>query len=503
MRSEMDRGADHEPFRSRLIFIAMLSLVVGLKIATLAAFWDFRLGDFSRFVAFADAILESSAWLKDGGIAREALPPELWKTPGYPLLIAAAKLALGEGWPHAIMVLNSILSLIAGLFVRRLGFALGFGAIATNLAFLLFEFSVPASTDVLLMPDGLYGCLATIIVCWIGARILMGRELSIATMSAAGLLVFLCFFVREGFLYLMVLVGLALVVPAVLTGIPVRRAIILLVVFCLPALFAAGAILTWNRYRTGEYMIANVNQVVLLTAILKVAEKDKSVFGGDTPLDRVARETFSDFDYGDAQNIDLKLFRDHGIQAPEASRITQQKYWQVVTRHTGAYLATMLDRFRFRQQASMTGDLLMRLDDLEYWRLVNYQHDYYGGWRARAERLLATRDPGQLDAQVLLNMVPRAMARGASIILFLLFVVGVPILVWRDGFRSGDPVRRQRAAFLASLYVFYWAVFAIYLLVNVEIRYLGPICAVPILGALFVARRIPFPRRRRAALTTA
>jgi hypothetical protein len=172
-----------KPGRGALVFAGAIVAVLAVKAFTLAEFWHDRLGDYSRLEGFADIILASSAWLHDAGITRESLPPELWKTPGYPLLIAGAKLALGHSWPAGLMILASVLSFVAGLVVRRFVLALGLGATAASLAFVLFEFSVPASTDVLLMPDGLYGSLATIALCWIGARFVAGQEVSLGHMA--------------------------------------------------------------------------------------------------------------------------------------------------------------------------------------------------------------------------------------------------------------------------------------------------------------------------------
>src|SRR6201999_3320945 len=119
------------------------------------------------------------------------------------------------------------------------------------------------------------------------------------------------------------------------------------------------------------------------------------------------------------------------------------------------------------------------------WRMVNYQEDYYSGWRADAEKVLKTRNWRDLTPGVLIFTLPRLLFRAISLVLFLLFAIGLPILVVRDFFQQKDD--RVLPALLASLYLYYWAVFGIHLLVNVEIRYLGPICFVPIIGALFVA----------------
>ena len=431
-----------------LILTAAVVIVLATKILAFFFFWRQPIGDFGRLVGFADIILSSSSWVYDSGINREALPPEIWKTPGYPLLLVAAKLLLKDSWHVGIIILNAALSLMAGFFVRRLALCLGFDHLLAAIAFVLYEFSVPASTDMLIMPDGLYGSLTTMVLCHIGAQIAVGKQPSISAMAGAGGVILLCFFIREGFVYLFIPVALSLIIPARLNGLPAMRAAVLLVVFCAPTLLGAGAMLAWNRYRTGEYIIAVVNQTVFLTAILKVAEKDRTVFSGDTPLDRTARATFSDFDYGDAQHIDVGMFQQYGIKAPEMARLTKDKYWQTVFEHPAAYLRSVGDRFRFRQQASMIGDILMRMDDLEFWQQM-YGHNYYGGWREQTEKFIKSRDWRDLNLTVLAQAVPRLIARAITIVLFLLFVFGLPILVVRD-LRRAATKERAAAALLAA-----------------------------------------------------
>jgi hypothetical protein len=232
-----------------------------------------------------------------------------------------------------------------------------------------------------------------------------------------------------------------------------------------------------------------VSETVFLIASLKAAEKDPAVFGGPGVLDRTARASLSDYDYGDAQKITERLFQEQGLTAPTLYRLARQKYIETVLNHPRAYGLSMLDRFRFSQQASLVGDLLMRLDDLAYWRFVIYHTDYHGGWRAQARDLMASRDPRQLTADLALKITPRVVTRALSIALFLSFVLLLPWLLWRD-LRDRDPQAHRRAIFLASLYALYWAVFAIHLLVSVETRYLGMICSIPIVEALVVMTRI-------------
>ncbi|MCX7310077.1 MAG: hypothetical protein NTZ72_19895, partial [Afipia sp.] len=325
----------------------------------------------------------------------------------------------------------------------------------------------------------------------LGIRFLGGRVLPLRAALGAGLALMACFWVREGFAFLVVPFGLALVAPFWLGGMAMRRAVFLLAVFCAPALFSTGVVMVWNKYRTGDYLVAIVSQTVYLLTVLKVAEKVPGVFDGDTPLDRVARTiTLKDHDYGDAQAIDEVLFRDYGIKAPELMRLAQAKYWQTVARFPGTFALTMWERLRFRQQASMLGDVLMRLDDLDWWRFVGPQKPYMAGWRADAQKFIDTRDFKYLSGAVVVNAAPRIVLRGVTLVLFVLFTFALPLIVMRDFWVAKNPDAARQAILFGSLYLLYWGIIFIYMLVSLEIRYLGPICVIPIVGSLWSCGRI-------------
>lgn len=475
---------------ARYFYVGAIALIVIVKLVTLWTFWDDRLGDYSRLERFANIILTSSSWLTDAGVGREAFPPELWKTPGFPLLIAAMKLLLHGSWPIGLFVINSTVSLVAGFYLRRMARAFRFGSVLATIVFVLYEFSVPASTDVLIMPDGLYGSLATIALCIVGTQLLDRGDVTYRRMSEAGIIIAICFFLREGFIYLVIPIALALVIPAWLTGTPIRRVAVLMLAISLPTSICAATIASWNRYRTGYFMIANVNQVVFMTALMNMAKMEKGVFAGSDPIDRAARETYSDYAYGDAQNVTIKLFNEYGIKAPEADRITREKFWHAVAAYPFVYLRTMADRFRLRQQASMIGSLVTRLDDLDYWRQVVYGKDYYGGWRGKALTFRQTMDWRLLTPGLVLRMGLHVMAYALTLPLFIAFMLLLPPLALYEAVTKSDPYWRRRAFFFLGLYLLYWSFFSVHLLVTVEIRYFGAICAIPILGSMYLLMRV-------------
>lgn len=90
-------------------------LVLAGKVFLIVSFGDMRLGDNDLLMRYADAILAGTDWLATADADRLAIPPTLWKPVGYPLFIAA------------------------------------------SVVFVLYEWSLPFSTDALLMPDALYG----------------------------------------------------------------------------------------------------------------------------------------------------------------------------------------------------------------------------------------------------------------------------------------------------------------------------------------------------------
>lgn len=461
-----------------------IGVVVALKIYVVAANGADLLGDYFRMFQFSDAILAGWSWVHDAGLTRYAMPPTLWKPMGYPLLMALARLLLGGQWIWGLFILQSAVSLIAGLFLRRLALAFGLGATAATIAFLMYEFSLPVSTDVLLMADSLYGSLATIMLAMVGQRLQSAKPLSLRIMAGAGVMLLICFFLREVFFYLFVPFGLALTLPALAAGVTKRRAAMLLLAFCLPTAAGIGGVMAWNNYRVGQPMLTSGGQTAFVVFLQEVAEREPAVFDGDAPLDRVARSMPSN----SYETINQELFKQYHLPAPELARLTERKYFDTAERFPWAFLKTVLDQFHFRLQASLCGDVLTRLDDLDWWRFDIGKLDFYGGWRGEAQQVVTTWNLHLLTADLLLHVLPRMMLRAGSCLLFLLFALGLPLLVLRD-LRARRP-RPERLALLATLYVLYWCTVALHMLVNLEVRYLGPVLAIPILGSVIVASRL-------------
>jgi hypothetical protein len=443
------------------------------------------LGDHIRLGQYADLMLAGWSWLFGARIHELAIPPELWKPPGYPILMALAKLIAGAHWAWFLIALQSTASFLAGFYVRRLALALGLSSGTAVVAFLLYEFSVPASTDVLILADGLYGSISTMILCRLSTLLITRDQLPLRSVLIAATGMLVCLLIREIFVYFVILFAVALAFPLWKKHGKLSRVALVLGVFCLPTLLGGLTMAAWNKYRTGSFLTTSGGQTAYLYTVLKVAEKAPQVLDGNSPIDVIGRQAHGNYDYGPTLTINERLFDQYGITAPQQVALAERKFWKTAFQFPVAFAKVMADRFRFRQQASMCGDVMMRLDDLDWWRDDAGLSNYYSGWRARAQQFLNTRDFSQLDFSVVVNVVPRLILRVIMIGLFLLFMIGIPLLVvLKPGeMRWPDPIQ---SALLLGLYVLYWLFIGLHLPIALEIRYLSPVCSIPILGALVV-----------------
>jgi hypothetical protein len=479
----MTRSSGH----SERYLIAAICAVIAQKTYTAIAYGPDLLGDHVRLEQYADLILGGWSWLYDARIHETAIPPELWKLPGYPLLIALAKLIAGEHWSWLLIGLQSTISFIAGFYVRRLALVLGLSSATAVLALLMYEFSVPASTDDLILADSLYTSASTIILCQFGSLIITRDSPPLRYVLSAGFAVLACLLIREIFIYFVFLFALSFAFPLRAKNLRYSRVALILCIFCLPTVLGSIGLVAWNKYRTGSFLITSGGQTAYLYTVLKVAEKEPRALDGNSPIEIVGREAHGNYDYGPTLTINQRLFDQYGLTAPEQVRLTEQKFWQTARRFPVAFAKVIVGRFLFRQQASMCGDVLMRLDDLDWWRDAGGLGNYYSGWRAKTQKFLDTRDFAKLDFDIILNTMPRLILRALTIGLFLIFIFGIPFI---GTFRHKElhwpsPVQ---SALLLGLYVLYWLFVGLHLPIALEVRYLGPVCSIPILGSLAVWR---------------
>ena len=102
--------------------LALLIVLAVAKIAGLYSYGPLLQPDSGDYIGYANTILTNSDWLHDGGMDVQAVPPTVFRSFGYPSLIAAAMLIAGDsgGSLYIVILLQIAVSLVATIMVYRL-----------------------------------------------------------------------------------------------------------------------------------------------------------------------------------------------------------------------------------------------------------------------------------------------------------------------------------------------------------------------------------------------
>ncbi len=475
------------------LLISVLIVLAG-KIFMLLEFGDLRLGDNARLLAFADAILTDSEWLVTANIDREAIPSTLWKPVGYPLIVAASRSIAGESWHWMVLVGQGLVSFCAGLALYRLGRVVGLGALGAAAVFVFYEWSLPFSTDALLMPDAFYGGLMTLFLAIMLARWLEGRRLGPGASLLYGLGFALCFLIREVFQYVTPLAAL-LVLAMSQRDRSWPKAAGVALCFLLPSVVAIAGISAWNQARTGYALVTSGGQTAFLVAIVETARIEPRVLEGPGPIETVARKSLVRYDYGEAQVINQRLFDEYGLTAPEQSRLMWRKYFETLRDFPIAFIQTFLSRLRIVSQGTMFSGPLVRYDDMVWWRGGAVTEAYYLGWRGEVRAFRETYDWRVLSTEAIVLGIPRAIARLVGVVMLVGYAVLVPAFVlWG----AGAPVNVRLV--IGGTWLLYFAVVGVHLFIFLEMRYLSGVIGFAILGLFVSAQALLLPKWRNLCL---
>jgi hypothetical protein len=323
--------------------LGLLALIV-LKLSLLAAFGPSAEPDWNSYTAFADIILghstpQNADWLTNAGLAREALPLTIFRSIGYPLVVAAFRWLLGSGPAHlyAILIVQMALSLLATVVVWRLALVL---LRSRPLALLAAGAHATAATliyDQSLLSDSIFNSL--FILGWAVPLLGLLRQNPpplphLAALGAA--LGYSCLERGNGLLFAPLLVLSVMVWIWRRPGLPARLAGAAL--YLAPAVAMVGGDMAWNHARCGHWIMTTGAQNVLIQALIKAAGRGHDMFDGNTPIDALARQELRTFQYNEIHQIETRLFTDYHLDAVASARLHERVYLAAWRRHPGAML---------------------------------------------------------------------------------------------------------------------------------------------------------------------
>ncbi|MBF0249696.1 MAG: hypothetical protein HQL35_03590 [Alphaproteobacteria bacterium] len=455
-------------------------VVVVVKILLIWRYAPMAIGDNQGYIDAAAEILSSSAWLHDAGVDDSPYPPTLWRPIGYSLIVAAAKAVFADHWSVALGVLQSTLSLVTGLFLYRLCLRAKLHPYAALAVFVLYEWSAPMSTDVLIMEDALTGVLGMAALLALLFPIVDNRIPDVGRFAFAGCVTGLAFFLRDVYHFVMPIL-------AVLTLIAVGRVrgwkagASSAAVLIAPVLIASALLQGWNLHRAGAPVTATAGQSAYLFGMLRAARFDDTILSGDDVFLKTVRQHNTTYQYTDVGKITIALYEEHGMNSIAQLRAASTLFWRTLFTKPLPMIRAALHRVRPVQQGTLFAGPVTRIDDLDWWaNAANAEKFYNQGWRAKAQKFRETLNPADLTPEVFLHLSLRTVLRAVGVALLAVFLIGAPWLWLKRRAELGGP-----AHFVMTTWGLYVLWVCMYIPVSFEVRYLSPFVG-PVLVALAI-----------------
>ncbi len=443
--------------------VVLASLVAPLL--ALLAFGPMMTPDSPTYLAYAEALRagplpEGEALLRQG-----SAPATLFRTPGYPAVIAMLQTVSPSGWVGLLVALQmAAQAALAGL-AHRVALALGLRPWMAAAAALMPALGVTIAMQVAVMTDAFYGALAGAAALLL-LRAGLGKG-SLRAVALAGLMLGIGLLVREATAYL-VLAFLPAAAIAAGRGPGEKvlgRRIIGVGLLLAPVLLAAGWLMTENHRRSGHAVLSTTKQIVMVQAVLPLLARGVPVFDGDDLFDRTVREHVLPRGYQGLDAMNAALFA-AGMTAPEIAAVAGDRYWRAWQRHPLEMLRAMMVRAPVKMfqigfmPVDAVAELHLRFDRPRPWfgRIDAIMDRLKGGSAAALAALLALSGS---------RAIALALAGAAML---------APLLLRRD----------PRFPALLGAWLVCGGFLGVYLPVHVEQRYLMPVAPLLVLVGMVV-----------------
>lgn len=248
-----------------------------------------------------------------------------FKGAGIGLIVFGFQTAFGGAWDWALVIFQSAMSTLASWLVGGLVLRISGSRWAACLAMLAYGLTLMMSIDLLILRDSLFSSLLSICLVVLVSSALNKSGLSIKAAVLVGCIFPVCFSLREQMIYYCVFFVPLAAMSLRVRLLPWYRALALIVLLLLPSIGARAGLIQLNEAMTGQAVVSTNARTVMLQALLEVAEKQPGLFGGQSPLDRVAQETFSSYEYGEIKLINERMM-EKGFSEREIAKLAIDKY---------------------------------------------------------------------------------------------------------------------------------------------------------------------------------
>lgn len=474
----------------------VFALIGALKLVLLAIYGPIFTPDSGGYVAYAETMRASTAWLHDAGLSQGPAPVLAIRMVGYPALIVGAMAVFGSAWATVIVIGQIGLSLAASYAVYRLALELGLSQLIALFAIAAQMLSLSLTLDQCILTDSIFASLIMFAIVALTRGAVAGRALSYGQAACAGVLFMFAFLLRDA---MQVLILALLPFVAVRTWLHGRkhrlRSSICCALVVVPVFAAAEGYKQWNVHRTGERFVTTVTQITVMHGLAKVAASDPGLFGGTTPLDRIGAQLFRVDPFGETTRANNELFS-QGYRAPELARMAFAHYFRS-WRERPETMLYLLKRNTSERAAKLTVRPLATVcETIEYATGDRQCFDYRELYRALPSGFTGL--PWSAPVFFALQTIELT----AAITIFALFLLAVPAVFIQRMIAAGGKLDNTTLIF-GTFWAVYVAWYLAHAIVHIEDRYVAPVLPLSLLGGLVAWTQLrDWGRRRLAAVET-
>lgn len=467
----------------------LLSLIaVGLaKFAILAVIGPVLLSDSRWYILYADGILEHGRAFARLDWGAEAVPLFIFRPPGYPLVLAAAKLISPTAYAVIAVAVQGIVSVICFCLVFLVAETLLKSQRAACLAVLLYAGSSSLLWDNAILSDSLYASLWNIVIFVLLGDLLGRWRVGLGCSLLLGLAWGVSLWLRDVGIYFSALPILLFALKTL--GKPGERGAVIaqIVAFALITAVMAGGLVALNAYRTGEVFYSITGVENWLRPVFDMAQaRDAKPFDGESLIDTTVRATMTGYGFEEQEHFVRVLQRRCACAPTELQRLEKDKYLATVAADPIAYAREVVRNFNYLALGELIADPVATYNQfIEYGTSSNAGR--IPGFSLRNLAKLA----GHFDIAALGLMVLSAIAEIVSAIVFSIYFFGTPYLLWRLVWRHRFTAEEWAVGFLWFSFV---GVSLAFSLVHYEARHALPLFPAAAIGVVYAGRRLLYAR---------
>jgi hypothetical protein len=462
----------HEP-----VFYLLLSAAI-VKISVLVINGPSVHPDSDAYVTYADAILDYGRAFALVDWGAEADPRFIFRLPGYPLILAGAKLVSPANYGCVVVIFQCVLNSVAVYLIFKVTERLFQSSGAALLVAAIYIFSESILLDNSILSDSIYCSLFNIVIFGLLGHLMGCWRLSLSGSAGLAALWGYSVLTRDAGLYFTVFpIILTIAIAVCGEDVFIRRRLGHFIIFALVTSAIVAMYVMLNRYRTGEIFFSIAGLKNWLHPISDMARHGYAQpFIGDDLVSVAAQETLRG-DYGYEAQIRLvrRLHELCQCTPTQEQSLLFTKYLLVICNNPTAYLRVILTNFSSLQ--SIVADPV--------WTINSFIQ--LGTPIGRVVPGLSLKNIAMLVQDFSLTkfalLVLAAISTTVSAIAFWLFIFGIPMRViceWRTGKRMNDTL-----AVTSFLWLLFVSLATSYSLVHVEPRYVLPALPAALVGVVY------------------